>query len=236
MTSCALRGGSGERGAQDHQRAPGQDGAGLPAPVDPGPGPRAHRVDDAAVRAGGYRGRAGLGTGGRGGHRPGPGPVGDVGGAPGRVPGADVAGLPGRGRVGDVRACCRGAGSACGGGAAFAGRKFPQRAYGGAWAGRRRWGPLTHHRVLQVLKTPAYAGAYVHGRHVTRKRLDADGNVRTSTAEVPRAEWKVLIKDHHPRYVTWDEYRAVEASLQANWPASRARPVPEGRPPPHGIL
>ena len=99
MTSCAL-GGRRERRAQDHRRAPGEDGPGLPAPVDPGPGPRAHRVDDAAVRPGGHRGRAGLGTAGRGGDRPGPGPVRDVGGAPAGVPRPDVAGLPGRGRGG----------------------------------------------------------------------------------------------------------------------------------------
>ena len=64
--------------------------------------------------------------------------------------------------------------------------------------------------MLQVLRNPAYAGAYVHGRHVTRKTVDAAGNVRTVTGEVPRAQWKVLIKDHHPGYVTWDEYLAIE--------------------------
>ena len=99
-----------------------------------------------------------------------------------------------------------------------------------------RWGPLTHHRVLQVLKNPAYAGAYVHGRHVTRKAVDADGNVRTVTAEVPRAQWKVLIKDHHPGYVTWDEYLAVEARLAANWTASGARPAREGSALCQGII
>src|SRR5260370_21267074 len=92
---------------------------------------------------------------------------------------------------------------------------FRRRASGGAWAGRLGWGPLPHHRVLQVLKNPAYAGAYVHGRHVTRKRLDADGNVRTSTAVVPRAEGKVLIKGHPPGYVPWDEYLAVDETLPA---------------------
>jgi DNA invertase Pin-like site-specific DNA recombinase len=138
--------------------------------------------------------------------------------------------------VADVFACFAAAGSAYGVVAAFAGRKFPQRAYGGAWAGQLRWGPLTHHRVLQVLKNPAYAGAYVHGRHVTRKRVDADGNVRTSTAEVPRAEWKVLIKDHHPGYVTWDEYLAIEARLAANWTASGARTVREGSALCQGII
>jgi DNA invertase Pin-like site-specific DNA recombinase len=141
-----------------------------------------------------------------------------------------------RAAVADVFACFAAAGSAYGVVAAFAGRKFPRRAYGGAWAGQLRWGPLTHHRVLQVLKNPAYAGAYVHGRHVTRKTVDAAGDVRTVTAEVPRAQWKVLIKDHHPGYVTWAEYLAIEARLSANWTASGARPVREGSALCQGII
>ena len=141
-----------------------------------------------------------------------------------------------RAAVADIFACFAAAGSAYGVVAAFAGRKFPQRAYGGAWAGQLRWAPLTHHRVLQVLKNPAYAGAYVHGRHVTRKTIDADGNVRTVTAEVPRAQWKVLIKDHHPGYVTWEEYLAIEARLAANWTASGARTVREGSALCQGII
>jgi hypothetical protein len=40
------------------------------------------------------------------------------------------------------------------------GRLFPQRAWGGAWAGKLKWGKLTHARVLQALKNPTYAGAY----------------------------------------------------------------------------
>src|SRR5262249_37772519 len=82
---------------------------------------------------------------------------------------------------------------------------------------------------------PAYAGAYVHGRHVTRKTVDAAGNVRTVTAEVPRAQWKVLIKDHHPGYVSWEEYLAVEARLSANHTASGARPAREGSAPCQGL-
>ena len=64
------------------------------------PGPRAHRVDAAAVRAGRYCGGDGLGTAGCRGDRPGPGPVRDVGGAPAGVPGADVAGV----RLGEIGA------------------------------------------------------------------------------------------------------------------------------------
>ena len=138
--------------------------------------------------------------------------------------------------VADIFACFLAAGSAYGVVAAFAGRKFPQRAYGGAWAGQLRWAPLTHHRVLQVLKNPAYAGAYVYGRCVTRKKIDADGNVRTVTADLPRAQWPVLIKDHHPGYITWEEYLAIEARLAANHTGGGGRPVREGTALCQGII
>jgi len=45
-----------------------------------------------------------------------------------------------RAAVGDVFACFAAARSAYGVVAAYADRKFPQRAYGGAWAGHLRWG------------------------------------------------------------------------------------------------
>jgi hypothetical protein len=141
-----------------------------------------------------------------------------------------------RAAVADIFACFAAAGSAYGVVTAFAGRKFPQRAYGGAWAGQLRWAPLTHHRVLQVLKNPAYAGAYVHGRHVTRKTIDADGNVRTVTTEVPRAQWPIVIKDHHPGYLTWEEYLAIEARLAANHTGGGGRPVREGTALCQGII
>src|ERR1700747_2048321 len=51
-----------------------------------------------------------------------------------------------------------------GGAGAFTGRRFPRRAYGGAWAGQLRWGRLTHARAAGILRNPAYAGAYVFAR------------------------------------------------------------------------
>ena len=143
---------------------------------------------------------------------------------------------PNQAAVADIFASLLTAGSAYGVVAAFAGRKFPQRAYGGVWAGQLRWAPLTHHRVLQVLKNPAYAGAYVYGRCVTRKKIDADGNVRTVTADLPRAQWPVLIKDHHPGYITWEEYLAIDARLAANHTGGGGRPVREGTALCQGII
>jgi DNA invertase Pin-like site-specific DNA recombinase len=60
--------------------------------------------------------------------------------------------------VTDVFATFRAGGSADQVVAAFKGRRFPLRAYGGVWAGQLRWGRLTHSRVLGILANPAYAG------------------------------------------------------------------------------
>ncbi len=128
----------------------------------------------------------------------------------------------------DLLAAFTACGSAYGVVAAFAGRRFPLRAYGGAWAGQLRWGRLTCARVLGVLKNPCYAGAYVHGRYTSRRTVDPGGIVHTAIAERPRAEWLVLIKDHHEGYVTWADYLANEAKLAANRTNAGARPAREG--------
>ncbi len=130
--------------------------------------------------------------------------------------------------VADVFASFAAVGSAYGVVAAFSERRFPLRAYGGVWAGQLRWGRLTHARVLGVLKNPAYAGAYVFGRYSSRRTVDVDGHVHTTLVERPRAQWPVLIKDHHAGYLTWADYLANEARLAANRTNAGARPPREG--------
>ena len=136
----------------------------------------------------------------------------------------------------DVFAAFAECGSAYGVVAAFAGRRFPLRAYGGAWAGQLRWGRLAHARVLGILKNPGYAGAYVFGRYTSRRTVDPSGTVHTAITERPRAEWPVLIKDHHEGYITWTEYLASEARLAANHTAAGARPPREGTALCQGII
>jgi excisionase family DNA binding protein len=130
--------------------------------------------------------------------------------------------------IADVFAAFTACGSAYGIVAAFSGRRFPLRAYGGAWAGQLRWGKLTHARVIGILKNPCYAGAYVHGRYSSRRTVEPDGTVHTGLVERPRAEWAVLIKDHHEGYITWADYLANEAKLAANRTNAGARPPREG--------
>ena len=128
----------------------------------------------------------------------------------------------------DLFAAFAACGSAYGVVAAFAGRRFPLRAYGGVWAGQLRWGRLSHARVLGVLKNPCYAGAYVHGRYTSTRRVDPDGTVHAGITERPRAEWPVLIRDHHEGYIGWSDYLANEARLAGNRTNTGARPPREG--------
>jgi DNA invertase Pin-like site-specific DNA recombinase len=128
----------------------------------------------------------------------------------------------------DVFAAFARTGSAYGVAGAFAGRRFPRRAYGGTWAGQLRWGRLTHSRASGILRNPAYAGAYVFGRRRSRQVVSPDGSVRSSVTELPREEWEVLIRDHHPGYLTWEDYLANEAKLAANRTNAGARPPREG--------
>jgi DNA invertase Pin-like site-specific DNA recombinase len=127
-------------------------------------------------------------------------------------------------------------GSAYGVVAVFAERRFPLRAYGGVWAGQLRWGRLTHARVLGVLKNPCYAGAYVHGRYTSRRRVCPDGTVHTALVERPRSEWPVLIKEHHAGYISWERFVLHEARLAANRTNAGARPPREGSALCQGIL
>ncbi len=130
--------------------------------------------------------------------------------------------------ISDVFAAFAATGSAYGVAGAFAGRRFPRRAYGGVWAGQLRWGRLTHARAAGILRNPAYAGAYVFGRRRSRQVVDPDGLVRSSVTELPRDQWEVLIPGHHPGYITWDDYLANEAKLAANRTNAGARPPREG--------
>jgi excisionase family DNA binding protein len=82
--------------------------------------------------------------------------------------------------------------------------------------------------VIGILKNPCYAGAYVHGRYSSRRTVDPGGTVHTAITERPRAEWPVLIKDHHQGYITWADYLANEARLAANRTNAGARPPREG--------
>lgn len=90
------------------------------------------------------------------------------------------------------------------------GLKFPHRHQAGS--GDLQWEELTHARALAMLRNPRYAGAYAFGR--TRTRRTPKG--RVSYARLPVDQWRVLIKDAHPAYISWEQYEENQQRLRSN--------------------
>ena len=130
--------------------------------------------------------------------------------------------------ISDLLKAFRQAGSAYGVVGIFRGRRFPSRAHSGGWAGELRWGPLTYARVLDVLSNPCYAGAYVFGRYRSRRVVRPDGTIVTKRERLQRSDWTVVIQDHHPGYISWDEFLENEQRLAANRARAGQRPPREG--------
>jgi DNA invertase Pin-like site-specific DNA recombinase len=78
------------------------------------------------------------------------------------------------------------------------------------------WGPLRPRGVLDMLHNPVYAGAYVYGRKEVRRALVQGQLKRRHTTALPRQAWKVCLHEHHPAYISWEEFMANQEKLQGN--------------------
>lgn len=87
------------------------------------------------------------------------------------------------------------------------------------------WAPAAYSALLSLLANPIYGGAYAFGRTKTKTSL-IDGRARKTIGhKKPRAEWTVLIPDHHPGYISWEQYERNQATMAANvHMKSRAEP------------
>lgn len=77
------------------------------------------------------------------------------------------------------------------------------------------WRAPTASMLSDVLKNPAYAGAFVYGR--TRSRHATYPNGKLMTARCPMTEWKVVVKSRYPAFIDWDEFERIQAMLSDNY-------------------
>jgi hypothetical protein len=79
--------------------------------------------------------------------------------------------------------------------------------------------------VVRILENPAYAGAYAYGRmeYQGEQRSPKTGKARARTR--PRDQWPVLLLDHHPAYVSWEEFMQTQDQLRQNWQRDGSRGV-----------
>ncbi len=81
---------------------------------------------------------------------------------------------------------------------------------------RIEWREHAYHTISQVINHPMYAGAYVFGRTTQRTQI-IDGRARKSMGHhKPMEAWNVLIRDHHPGYITWEQFETHQKMLTEN--------------------
>lgn len=69
--------------------------------------------------------------------------------------------------------------------------------------------------IVRILKNPAYAGAFVYGRtRSVQQKLDPS---RKSSKTLPMDEWKVIVKDKYPAYISWETFLNNQKKIANNY-------------------
>jgi Recombinase/Resolvase, N terminal domain len=78
------------------------------------------------------------------------------------------------------------------------------------------WKLPAYSSLHSILINPSYAGAYAYGKSETQTKV-AEGRARKSAGHrKPQSGWKVLIKEHHPGYLSWEEYERNQSMIATN--------------------
>lgn len=87
---------------------------------------------------------------------------------------------------------------------------------------RTVWRLPNYQHLLRMLKNPTYAGAFAYGRTQCRSVV-VEGRSRKSVGHrVAMENWQLLIKDHHPGYISWEQYLENQRILTSNRTKSHA--------------
>ena len=100
------------------------------------------------------------------------------------------------------------------------------------------WKKPTVAAILQMLKNPAYAGAFVYGK--TRSIRKDPTSPHTQEVRLPMDQWKIRVNDVYPAYIAWETFEQIQEMLADNYAAydrNKSRGVPrDGAALLHGIV
>jgi DNA invertase Pin-like site-specific DNA recombinase len=78
------------------------------------------------------------------------------------------------------------------------------------------WKPPVYNTIWHMVRNPMYAGAYAFGKTESRTKV-IDGRARKSEGHFkPFDSWMVLIRDHHPGYISWEQFERNQSMLSDN--------------------
>ncbi len=94
--------------------------------------------------------------------------------------------------------------------------RLPARPRTGPNKGNLEWRRPSESSLVQVLHNPIYAGAYAYGRRpLDSKRTYAAGTTHAQKW-LPMEQWEVLIRDHVPAYISWEQFLRNQERLKQN--------------------
>lgn len=90
---------------------------------------------------------------------------------------------------------------------------LPRRQTGGLHKGELLWKKPSHAALYEMLKNPAYAGAFVYGRRPTDPAVRQPGRRATGVVRRPISEWHTIKQGAYPAFISWEQYMANQAQL-----------------------
>lgn len=78
------------------------------------------------------------------------------------------------------------------------------------------WKLPVYNTVHGIITNPMYAGAYAFGKTGDRTRIVGDRARKTRGHVKPRNEWAVLLPDHHPGYISWQDFERNQKMVAEN--------------------
>jgi DNA invertase Pin-like site-specific DNA recombinase len=105
------------------------------------------------------------------------------------------------------------------------------RTYRGPRRGQLVCRPARRSTLYEMLRHPAYAGAYVYGRNPCDPTLKAAGRSKSGRRTASPDEWVCLLKDRIPAYITWERYEANRRRMRENDLGRGASRTSSGRGP-----
>jgi tetratricopeptide (TPR) repeat protein len=76
------------------------------------------------------------------------------------------------------------------------------------------WRSPTVAAVMAILRNPAYAGTFAYGK--TQSQVPPGGG-RPQQRRQPLYQWKVIVHDRYPAYITWETFERIQAIVDDNY-------------------
>ncbi len=93
---------------------------------------------------------------------------------------------------------------------------LPRRHSVGQMAGQLIWKPPNVDAIISIIRQPAYAGAFTHGRRQMDPAHHQPQRPSTGMRRRPMDQWLHLQQDVYPAYITWEQYLKNQQRLAEN--------------------